>query len=44
MQSFSNTIFKGLIRETIRAKPKVYANGKGIIQSSVGLIFKLHSD
>jgi len=43
MSNLGASVFKSFLREVIRTKPQLYANKKGVIQSSVGLIFKLYS-
>jgi hypothetical protein len=43
MKTLANTVFKGLVREAMRVPGKSYRNSQGVIQSSVGLIFKIYS-
>jgi hypothetical protein len=43
MSNFAASVFRSFVREVIRTKPQLYHNKKGVIQSSVGLIFKLYS-
>lgn len=42
MQGFANTIFQGFLRELARSTPKRYFNSKRVIQSSVGMIFRVY--
>ena len=42
--SHAAPIFKSFIKELIRLSPKAYHNKKDTIQSSVGMVFKLHSE
>lgn len=41
MQGFANAIFQGFLRELARSTPKRYFNSKRVIQSSVGMIFRV---
>lgn len=43
MPNLATTVFKSFIREVLSGKSKHYFNSKGVIQSSVGLIFRLAS-
>jgi hypothetical protein len=43
MQIFANSVFQGFIRELSKSTPKCYFNGKRVIQSSVGMIFRVHT-
>lgn len=44
MKNASNSIFRAFVREIIQQKNIDYTNKKGVIQSSVGMIFKLYTD
>ena len=41
--SHVSPVFKSFIRELVRLPPRGYHNKKDTIQSSVGMVFKLHS-
>lgn len=44
MTNFGTSVFKALLKEIAHHKPNQYTNKKNVIQSSVGMIFKLHLD
>lgn len=44
MHNFANSVFRAFVKELGRRAPKCYFNGPKVIQSSVGMIFRLHSD
>lgn len=44
MTNFGTSVFKAFLREVTHHQPAQYTNKKKVIQSSVGMIFKLHLD
>lgn len=44
MDRFASTTFKCFLREVAAATPRSYFNEKHVIQSSVGMIFRLSTD
>lgn len=43
MKTFTNILFHSFLKELTRKTPKTYFNAKDTIQSSVGMIFRLHT-
>lgn len=44
MDRFASTVFKSLLREISAVPARYYGNQKGVIQSSVGMIFRVPND
>jgi hypothetical protein len=43
MERKAGTVFRALLQELARTEPCPFFNAKGVIQSSVGMIFRLRS-